>query len=152
MTRKFNPAQGLITCAFLKALAPKFLRILFALCFIFVLDARPALVIAAPAPVGVEMLTNQTLTIVLAREMASGASVTVDLNPEYVANYPSCGFGASLVSNNTKILVTLPDGSCVPSTNLECAVITAVRWDGTVAATYSVAMVDGSWEVTSGEL
>lgn len=152
MTRKFYPAQGLTTGASLKSLAPKVLRILFALCLIFALDTRPALVAASPAPLGVEMVSGQTMTIVLDKALSPGATVTVDLNPEYASNYPGCGIGASLVSSNSKILVTLPEGSCVPTTSLECAVITAIDYDGTVAATYSVEFVAGVWEVVINEL
>jgi hypothetical protein len=97
-------------------------------------------------------VTAQTVTIVLGRTLAAGASVTVDLNPEYATNYSGCGIGASLVSSNSEILVTLPEGSCEPSSNLECAVITVLNWEGTVVATYSVAMVDGVWEVAEGDL
>ncbi|MEM0999113.1 MAG: hypothetical protein AAGN35_18790 [Bacteroidota bacterium] len=151
MTRFLQLALGRLTRTTNQTLAQKIVLLICALAVFAAPVANLAHAKAAPlrieaAPVG------GTLVIVLDNALGTGGTVALNMNPAFTRDFPTCGISVGLILDNSRIIVTLPQDGCVPTSNLEVADITAIGMDGTVAARYSLQAVDGNWEVIEVEL
>ena len=152
MTRNLQPALGKLTQVANQTLARFFTRAIFVFVLFVALGAGNGYVNAVAAPPQIETAAGGTLVITLDKALESGGTVTLDMVPAYTRDFPGCGFGVDLSPDHTKIIVSLPDGGCMPTSNMEVAIISAVKADGTVDAQYSLQAVDGSWEVLIQDL
>ena len=101
-----------------------------------------------------ELVSGNTLVIYLKHGTGVGGTVSVALTSTYTSNFPGCGITASLNGAGDKIIIYLPDSGCTPagSSQMECAVITAVDAAGVIVSEHLLVADSGVWEVLEGAI